>query len=87
MQRRLRAITLKGAIQRSSILLAQYWKHEWDSSMIISHFGCTNIIFTDCKGRSKPFLPAQKKVNTFVSCDIEFKKLQRLNIFNLYYLM
>ena len=60
-QIRLRVITLKGALQRSSILLSQYWKHEWDSSMIILHFGGTNIIFADCKGRSKPFLSAQKK--------------------------
>ena len=57
-----RAITLEreqGAIEKSLILLPQYWKYEWlVGTIIISYFGgsnnifavfrCTNNIFADC---------------------------------------
>ena len=50
MQRGLRVITLQGAIEKSPILLSQYWKHEWlDGNINISHFGGSNNIFADCK--------------------------------------
>jgi hypothetical protein len=49
MQRGLRLITLLGAIEKSPILLSQYWKNEWfDGNIIISYFGGSNIIFADC---------------------------------------
>ena len=38
-------ITLQGAIEKSPILLSQYWKNErLDSTIIISHFGGSNNI-------------------------------------------
>ena len=38
-QRRLRAITLQGALEKSPILISQYWKNEWlDINIIISFF-------------------------------------------------
>ena len=47
MQRRLRVITLQGTIEKSSILLSQYWRNEWlTSTIIISYFGGSNNIFT-----------------------------------------
>ena len=49
MQRGLRVITLQGAIEKSPILLSQYWKNELlDGSIIISYFGGSNNIFADC---------------------------------------
>ena len=49
MQRGLRVITLQGAIEKSPILLSQYWKKEWlDGAIIISYFGVSNNIFADC---------------------------------------
>ena len=49
MQRGLRVITLEGAIEKSPILLSQYWKNELlDGTIIISYFGCSNNIFADC---------------------------------------
>ena len=49
MQRRLRGITLQGAIKKSAILLSQYWKNEWlDGNKIISCFGGSNSNFADC---------------------------------------
>ena len=45
MQRGLRMITLQDAIEKSTILLSQYWKFEWlDGTIIISYFGGSNII-------------------------------------------
>jgi hypothetical protein len=42
-------ITLQGAIEKSPILLSQYWKFEWlDGPIIISYFGGSNHIFADC---------------------------------------
>ena len=42
-------ITLQGAIEKSPILLSQYWKSEWlDGNIIISYFGGSNNIFADC---------------------------------------
>ena len=38
MQRRLRVITLQGAIEKSPILLSQYWKNEWLDGSIIFIF-------------------------------------------------
>ena len=49
MQTRLRVITLQGAIEKSPILLSQYWKFEYDCTIIISFFGGSNNIFADCK--------------------------------------
>ena len=52
MQRGLRVITLQGAIEKSPILLSQYWKFEWsDGTIIISYFGCSNNIFADSRIR------------------------------------
>ena len=49
MQRGLRVITLQGAIEKSPILLSQYWKYEWlDGNIIISYFGGSNNIFAYC---------------------------------------
>ena len=49
MQRWLRVITLQGVIEKSPILLSQYWKNEWlDGIIIISYFGASNNIFADC---------------------------------------
>ena len=46
MQKELRVITLQGAIEKSPILLSQYWKSEWlDDTIIISYFGGSNNIF------------------------------------------
>ena len=40
MQKGLKFITLQGAIEKSPILLSQYWKSEWlDGNIIISYFG------------------------------------------------
>ena len=44
-QRRLRAIHLQGAIEKSPI----FQTPQLDSTKIISHFGCTNIIYPDFK--------------------------------------
>ena len=50
MQRELRVITLQGAIEKSPLLLSQYWKTGWlDGTIIISYFGGSNNIFADCK--------------------------------------
>ena len=44
-----RVITLQGAIEKSLILLSQYWKVEClDGTIIISYFGGSNNIFVDC---------------------------------------
>ena len=49
MQRGFRVITLQGAIEKSPILLSQYWKNEsLDSNIIISYFDGGNNIFADC---------------------------------------
>ena len=49
MQKGLRVITLQGAIEKSLILLSQYWKNEGlDGTIIISYFGGRNNIFADC---------------------------------------
>ena len=40
---------LQGAIEKSPLLLSQYWKSEWlDGKIIISYFGGSNNIFADC---------------------------------------
>ena len=53
MQRGLRVITLQGAIEKSPILLSQYWKNEGlVVTIIISYFsGCYNI-FADCTSKN-----------------------------------
>ena len=45
-----RAINKWGAIEKSPILLPQYWEndHFYKVSKIISHFDGSNNIFTDC---------------------------------------
>ena len=49
MQRELRVITLQGAIEKSTILLLQYWNNEClDSTIIILYFGGSYNIFADC---------------------------------------
>ena len=53
MQRGLRVITLQWAIEKSLLLLSQYWKNEWlDGTTIISYFGGSNNNFTDGKLKS-----------------------------------
>ena len=48
MQKGLKLISLQGAIEKSPILLSQYWKNEWlDGNIIISHFDGSNNIFAD----------------------------------------
>ena len=48
MQKGLKLITLQGAIEKSPILLSQYWINEWlDGNIIISYFGGSNNIFAD----------------------------------------
>ena len=48
-QRRLRAITSQGAIEKSSILLSQYCENlKLDNTIIISYFWKTNPIFGNC---------------------------------------
>ena len=50
MQKGLKLITLQGAIEKSPILLSQYWKNEClDGNIIISYFGGSNNIFDDCR--------------------------------------
>ena len=45
-----REITKWGAIEKSPILLSQYWKNEWlNGNIIISYFGGSNNIFADCR--------------------------------------
>ena len=57
MQRGLRVISLQGAIEKSPILLSQYWKNELlDGTIIISYFGGSNNIFTDCTYESMLFV-------------------------------
>ena len=52
MQKGLRVITLQRAIEKSPILLSQYWKNEWLYGTIInSYFGGSNNIFADCTDR------------------------------------
>ena len=49
MQKGLSVLTLQGAIEKSLILLSQYWKIElFDGTIIISYFGGSNNIFADC---------------------------------------
>ena len=48
MQKRLKVITLQGAIEKSPILLSQYWKNEWlDGNIVISYFDGSNNICID----------------------------------------
>ena len=50
MQKGIKFITLQGAIEKSPILLSQYWKNKWlDGNIIISYFDGSNNIFADCK--------------------------------------
>ena len=45
MQKGLRVIIFQGAIEKSPILLSQYWKNEWlDGNITISYFGGSNNI-------------------------------------------
>ena len=49
LQSGLRVKTLQGAMEKSPILLLQYWKFEsLDGTLIISYFGGSNNIFVDC---------------------------------------
>ena len=49
MQRGLRVLPLQGSIEKSPILLSQYWKNEWlDCTINILYFGGSNNIFADC---------------------------------------
>ena len=42
-------ITLQGAIEKSPLLISQYWKNEGlDVTIIISYFGDSNNTFADC---------------------------------------
>ena len=48
------AITTWGAIEKSQILLSQYWKNEWlDGTIIISNFDGSNNIFANCRPSTK----------------------------------
>ena len=54
MQKGLKLISLQGAIEKSPILLSQYWKNEWsDGTIIISFFGGSNNIFADWNSKIK----------------------------------
>ena len=49
MQKGLTVITLQEAIKKSPILLSQYLKNDLlDGTVVISYFGGSNNIFTDC---------------------------------------
>ena len=49
MQKGLKLISLQGAIEKSPILLLQYWQNEWlNGNIIISYFGGSNNIFANC---------------------------------------
>ena len=61
MQRGLRVITLQGAIEKSPILLSQYWKFELDGTIIISYFGGSNNIFASCNQMPKIICNRAKK--------------------------
>ena len=42
-------ITLKETKEKSPIFILQHWKNsKFDSTIIISHFACTNDICVDC---------------------------------------
>ena len=85
MQRRLRVITLQGAIEKSPILLLQYWKNEWlDGTIIISYFGGSNNIFADCT-IDEDSIGVTKKQNNFwctfkflIHCSSNFAKAKVL---------
>ena len=65
MQKGLRVITLQGAIDKSPILLSQYWKNELlDDNIIISYFDGSNNIFVDCN-RAKKGLSIKQIKDTF----------------------
>jgi hypothetical protein len=50
--------TLQGAIEKSPILLSQYWKNEWmNGNIIISYFGGSNNICADCRSKTS-FIPS-----------------------------
>ena len=56
MQKGLRVVTLQWAIEKSPILLSQYWKNEWlDDNIIISYFGGSNNISADYMIAIRPF--------------------------------
>ena len=66
-----RAIAKWRAIEKSPILLSQYWNNEWlDGTIIILYFGGSNNIFANCTSNS----PA-------VSMDIHITILSNLNIY------
>ena len=63
MQKGLRMITLQGEIEKSPIMLLQYWKFErLEGTIIISYFGGSNNIFTDCTS----FVSGKRKIVGFL---------------------
>ena len=79
-----RAITKWGAIEKSPILLSQYWKnyHFQRVTNIISYFGVSNNIFADCKCTiitKTPKLDNRNISQQLFDYTITFKKSQPQN--------
>ena len=73
-------ITLQRAIEKSSILLSQYWKNEWlNGSIIISYFGGSNNIFADCIASVAGFSlepEDQEQVRTLILKLLEYRLIR-----------
>ena len=83
-QKGLRVITLQGAIEKSSILLSQYWKNEWlDWTIIISYFGGSNNIFADCTFLQLKFLSSVLLCKKYVLSAPGFTNLLKLVYFQI----
>ena len=67
-------VTLEGAIEKSPILLSQYWKNEGlDDTIIISYLVGSNNIFADCNYRLFQFLDIKScALNLFVFFVLDF---------------
>jgi hypothetical protein len=89
MQKGLKLISLQGAIEKSPILLSQYWKNEWlDVNIIISYFGGSNNIFASCM-YLKTLL---KRIVFFITSKLNYNPElrsyeQQLSLFIMYFKM